>query len=55
MMDILKQQLEQALKMREELAPAEAKTLANIYKAYKEAGFTDVQAFSLLLAQTKAN
>ena len=55
MMDMLKQQLEQALKMREELAPTEAKVLASICKAYKDAGFTDEQAFNLLLAQAKAN
>lgn len=54
MMDILKQQLEEAIKMREEFAPKEAKVLMSIYTAYKNAGFTNEQAFLLLLAQNKS-
>jgi hypothetical protein len=54
MMDILKQQLEEAIKMREELAPKEAKVLMSIFKSYKDAGFTEEQAFKLLIAQSKS-
>jgi hypothetical protein len=54
MMDMLKQQLEEAIKMREEFAPKEAKVLMSIYTAYKNAGFTSEQAFLLLLAQNKS-
>jgi hypothetical protein len=54
MMEMLKQQLIEAIKMREELAQEEAKVLMSIFNSYKNVGFTEEQAFKLLIAQSKS-